>query len=239
MNYRVWILLMASVVLMSGCATQGVNTTQRTENTMIKIDNEIVVPKSTSETWDILVKELSKSFYVINNIDKESRIINISFSTNSPSDYIDCGHTVRTYTQRDKTETYSYDTAASSSYKAATPRQPNPNFSYYGRARRETSLEGRSNIYVAPDEKDKNSTAVTVNTRYIWTLKMQVQIFAENINGQTLTTNERIPDYTGTIMFNTNQKGESNNTGDKITCFSKGKLEREILDMARGQSTPK
>lgn len=235
MNYKVWLILISMVALISGCATQGVNTNQHAEDAITKINNEIVVPKSTSEAWDILVKELSKSFYVINNIDKESRIINISFSTDFPSDYIDCGHTTRTYTRGDKTETYSYDTAASATFKAATPEQPNLNFSYYGLIRRQTSLEGRSNIYVAPDDKDKNSTIVTVNTRYIWTLKFQLRICAENIYGQIVTCDRR-PDETDTIMFNTNQTGKSNFVSDTATCFSKGKLEREILDMARGEN---
>jgi hypothetical protein len=73
MNFRVWVIL--SVVAISGCATQGVNTFNFNDAKPAKIDNEIVVSKSQSVVWDILVKQLSKSFYIINNIDKASRII--------------------------------------------------------------------------------------------------------------------------------------------------------------------
>jgi hypothetical protein len=90
-------------IFITGCATQGVSTYKYTDNAPIQINNELVVSKPQSQVWDILVKELSKSFYVINNIDKESRIINVSFSSNAPSEYVDCGKTHRTYTQGDKT----------------------------------------------------------------------------------------------------------------------------------------
>jgi len=77
-------------MLALGCATQGISTRQYTENVPVQIKNEIVVSKPYTQVWDIMVKEISKSFYVINNIDKESRIINLSFSTNSPTEYVDC-----------------------------------------------------------------------------------------------------------------------------------------------------
>jgi len=89
-------------VAASGCATQGKSTTTYLKPTISEVKNEIDVTKSYAQVWDVLVKQLSKSFYVINNIDKESRIINVSFSTNSPAEYIDCGRTLRTYTQGKK-----------------------------------------------------------------------------------------------------------------------------------------
>lgn len=228
MNYRVWILSIVGIVV-SGCATQGVSTTNYTNPQLVKINNEKVVPKTQSDVWDMLVKQLSKSFYVINNIDKASWIINISFSSNSPEEYIDCGRTTRTYTRGEEREVNNYDTAGSFDFKLAVP-----SFAYYVDIRRKTFLEGRSNIYLEPDEKDQNTTIITVNTRYIWTLKVGGNVIAEDAKDYILWSLRVIDilEKTSTIVFNTNQTGQD----DSVKCVSKGKLEKEILDMVRGNS---
>ena len=229
MKYKVWVILTA--IFISGCATQGVSTRKYIEDVPTQVKNEIIVPRPYTEVWDVMVKELSKSFFVINNIDKESRIINVSFSTNSPAEYVDCGKAHRTYTQGDKREIYDYDIAGSSEYKIAT-RQFDSCCSYYAVIYREAFLEGRSNIYIAPKEKDNNSTIVTVNTRYILTIKVTGQNFAERWKGGVFPLQITIPQKTSTWTCNTNQP-ERHDTGggESVTCFSKGKLENEILSM--------
>jgi hypothetical protein len=72
--------------------------------------------------WDRLVAQLSRGFYVINNIDKVSRLINVSFYSDSPDEYIDCGTTTRTYTRGSESHTYSYPLAESSSFKTGEKR---------------------------------------------------------------------------------------------------------------------
>ena len=234
MNYRIGAILITAIFI-TGCATQGISSFKYTENASMQINNEIVVSKPQSQVWDILVKELSKSFYVINNIDKESRIINVSFSSNSPSEYIDCGKSHRTYTQGDKTETYDYDVAGPATFKVATARQEHPAFANYVIIRREPLLDGRSNIYVAPDEKDNSKTIVTVNTRYIWTIKVKGESFAQHVNGNVFSRG-RLPEETTTVTFNTSQSGQQDiGDGSKMTCFSKGKLEKDILDMTKSE----
>ena len=47
--------------------------------------NEVVLPENFEVVWKRLVKNLSADFFVINNIEKASRLINISFSANQPS----------------------------------------------------------------------------------------------------------------------------------------------------------
>lgn len=229
MNFRSFSLVMS--VFLTGCATQGVSTSKYTENPQIRVKNEVVVSKPYSQVWDSLVKEFSKSFYVINNIDKESRIINLSFSSSSPAEYVDCGKTHRTYTQGEKVDVFDYEVAGSAQFKVAAKNQPQPAFSYYYIVRREPTLEGRSNIYIAPEENNPNNTTITVNTRYIITMKIKAEGFAEHVNGNVFSQG-RIPDETTTVSFNTNQIGQIEiGNGEKLTCFTKGKLEKEILDM--------
>jgi hypothetical protein len=216
-----------------GCATQGISRYLYYENTPVQVKNEIVVAKPYTQVWDIMVKEIAKSFFVINNIDKESRIINMSFSTNLPSVFVDCGKSHRTYTQGDKTEVYDYDIAGPAIYKVATGRQENEFLSYYAVVSREALLEGRSNIYIAPSEKDNSSSTVTVNTRFILTIKEKGGTFAENVNGGVFSLG-LLPEQTTVFTCDTNHPGKHDiYVVEKITvtCFSKGKLENDILNM--------
>jgi hypothetical protein len=233
MWYRTGIAL-AVVTILPSCATQGINSFSYNTNEVKSVTNEIIVQKPQPQVWDALVKELSKSFYVINNIDKESRFINVSFSAESPVDYVDCGTTRRTYTQGDNTEVYNYEVAGASSYKIAGRQQPHPSWISYGLIRRETSLEGRSNMYIAPSDKDESETVVTVNTRYIWDVKVKGEEYAEHVAGNVVSHGS-IPGSTTKITFNTNKPGYYNKGQEgQITCFSTGRFEQDILDMVAG-----
>lgn len=224
--------LFTVLIMFSGCATQGVNSFKYTEPVTVKIENEITVNKPYSAVWDSMVKQISKSFYVINNIDKESRILNLSFTTNKPADYVDCGRTSRTYTQGEKIEKFEYDVAGSSDYKAAGDKQNHPSWATYALVHRKASLEGRSNIYVAPSESDSSKTVVSVNTRYVWTVNVSANSYSEHAGGNTVS-HGLIPNLgpASTISFNTLTKGDGGSSTDNIFCISKGTLEKEILGL--------
>src|SRR6266446_73629 len=103
------------VALITGCATPGTSHLGYAppENSA-KIRNEVVVSKPFDSVWDSFVRNLAKSFYVINNIDKQSRIINVSFATDTPETYADCGISTRTYSRGDENHTYKYNVASAS-----------------------------------------------------------------------------------------------------------------------------
>lgn len=227
MNIRMYAHLIL-IVLLTGCATQGISTFKYIPNAPTTTINELTISEQHSKVWDNLVKELSKSFFIINNIDKESRIINISFSTTTPSDYVDCGKSYRTYSQYGKTDVYEYNTANSAIFKEATIRQIDPVFANYIIVHRETELEGRSNVYIAPNENDKNLTTVSVNTRYIMTFKRKGELYAEGVSGEAFLQSN-IPEKISSVSFNTNRPSTSLKE-DPISCFSTGRLEKEILD---------
>ena len=145
----------------TGCATAAKSTFVHTQGTQTAVENEIVVKKPFDEVWDKLVGELSKSFFVINNIEKASRIINVSFSVDAPQDYIDCGRSTREY----KGKKFDYAIAEDSYFE--TERQIQVNQYAELKVNRDTKLEGRTNIYVAPEGE---FTKVSVNTRYIFSV---------------------------------------------------------------------
>ena len=115
-----FISVIALVFLLTACATLGTSGRQYRDPIGAEIAaNEAVVRLPFSDTWDLLIGQLAKSFFVINNVEKVSRIINVSFSTDKPEEYVDCGTSERTFQYADESQTYTYPVAGSNSFKAA------------------------------------------------------------------------------------------------------------------------
>jgi len=198
-----------------------------------KYDNEILVDKPFEVVWDELVKQLSKSFYVINNIEKASRIINLSFSTDTPDEYVDCGATTREYGKKSNKKVSTYKIAEPSFYQSASRGGELGQFPVVTNVNRETALEGRVNIFAAPEG---NSTRIVVNCRYVFSVDASGNYEVRNVIG-TVIENGNIPSSTTEIVFNTNQEKKANwgtaGSPEYVSCHSTGKLEQEILDLVR------
>lgn len=225
-------LVLTSFTL-GGCASMGVPSNFSYQPpALLEIANEIDVDAESGEVWDDLVEQLATTFYVINNIDKESRLLNVSYSeSNQPSLYVDCGTTRRDYEYRGKVTNYNYDTADSSVYKYTGGAAADM---FVGVMERSTSLEGRANIYVAPNAQ--GGTTVTVNTRYIWSVDTT---YTEMIttDGESLAVRYGfIPQKDSSqIAFNTGRIGVERlpDGSDGVSCVATGKFESEILDILR------
>ena len=229
---KCFILLVCSW-LISSCATIGKSDHRSSQPEDIIIKNELILDEEFDIIWDRLVKKLASGFYVINNIDKSSRIINVSYTSNNPEKYVDCGSTHRTYVRGSEEVTYDYEIASSCNYKMASAGGVYGNFPITYFINRNTSLDGRVNIYVAPIDK---GTLVTVNCRYIFTVKVDGLAQQENAFG-TIVYSQQIPQQSSSVTANTNSPGIAD-WGDyknpvKIKCVSLGVLESEILDFAR------
>lgn len=221
------------ISLLTACATPGTSGRQYHDPIGTElVANEAVVKLPFSDTWDLLIGQLSKSFFVINNVEKASRIINVSFSTDKPEQYIDCGITERTFQYANESRTYTNPVAGSNSFKAAS-KWGNYGWPMIAYIDRKTSLEGRINVYVAPKDND---TVVTVNTRYIFTSVSSGR--AEGMNGfGAVVRRDVVPESKRTLSFNTGQL-ESADWGTPqeptiVKCRSTGKLEAEILAMTK------
>jgi len=247
LKYKFISSLLATSIL-SGCAAKGFNTYNYHggQGGFNEVMNRAVVSGNFNSMWDKLVRQLTESFFVVNNISKDSRLINVSFSSNSPEDYVDCGTTTRTYKRGDEEKNYAYPVASSSSYKYAYDSEyPNfaasvgdiyGSFAYNSYIDRETDLEGRINIYVAPNTK-KQGTEIVANIRYILTITVKGKVVQEANNGQHIAT-WPVPDAESVLSFNTNvlsfytNEVYSSKDNPPIVCFSKGVLEETILKMA-------
>jgi len=54
-------------------------------------ERKIIIDKNKDKVWDTLLSGLADRFFSINNIEKDSGFINVSFFSNDSCDYVDCG----------------------------------------------------------------------------------------------------------------------------------------------------
>lgn len=197
--------LVGIVSFLTGCASSSMDyrppSAQNLQNT-----KEVSVPFD--QAWDSLVRQLSSDFFVINNIDKNSRLINISFSSQRPSEFVDCGITNRTFDNARGKTNYSYVTADSTAFSIVNKQ------SIVFNVTRKTKLEGRVNIYVAPTA---SGTSLVVNTKYAVMVNANLVSFD---GAQRDSANN-------TFDFSTKQGYSS----PEISCYAKGTLEQRILSM--------
>ena len=204
-------IIFISLITLSGCATSNMN--YLPPSTSNKIEHSVQINEDFEVVWDRLVKNLASDFFVINNIEKNSRIINVSFSASKPSDFVDCGNTTREFSNARGKNTYSYDPADPTRYTFANKQ------GHMFNAVRTSKLNGRTNIYLAPSS---TGTLLTVNTKYV----VDVKIKYFNVNNQSTGNNEF------TFDFSTKNKYISEN-GDGVVCTARGNLEQKIIGYAK------
>ena len=213
MNRKNIVVVVMFVAGMAGCAT---STHVYIQPQSYQVETERVISIPFDKFWDMYVAELSKSFFVINNIEKESRIINISFSASIPNEYIDCGRSNRTFSEPlIGNETFNYEVANGSSYMVDDKR----NNLIIWTIDRYTALEGRVNIFMAPED---SSTLLRVNVLYVWT---------SEASGISLDMNRTYRSGTVKNAFSSGEEGSAKQEGTKVLCRSKGNLERVLLNL--------
>jgi len=220
--------------ILTSCVTVGSSLKYQEPKPNSFTNNEVIVDRPFSVVWDALVGELAKSYFVINNVAKESRIINISYFVDNPEEYVDCGRSQRTYHMGEETRNYDYVVAKSNSFKMALPKWGGfRHLPADATIKRKMTLEGRMNIYVAPKEAQ---TMVTANARYILKVKTSGVWQYYNAIGISVRTGQ-MPHAENTVSFNTNQAGTADwGTVDQpliVKCISNGGLEKAVLDIVR------
>lgn len=200
------VVLALTAIVASACAGEMKYTQPITP---VSLKNMKTVERSKAEVWKNLIPELGKKYYVINNLDKDSGLINISYS-GDPSAYIDCGR-IYSYVKNARGErTYNFAGAsANQDYEV----MENGLFMI----NRRMNLEGRMNLVV--QEVSRDETMVTVNTKYVVTKSGTVQQAYPAL----------IRSFSDTVSFNSG--GQATFPGNITTCVSTGRLEAEILKL--------
>lgn len=198
------------VILVSGCS--GV-VKINPPGDYPKGSNTKTIPKSRDAVWNAAVPALGKQFFVINNLDKSSGLINLSYS-GDPERYVDCGTFTSTVSNARGERHYSFPGAReSASYEVM-------NNAGLSMIRRTMKLEGRVNLIF--EEVSPTVTRVTANTRYVVTRIAEVN----STQGGSRTFND-------SISFNSGARQSFSKTSDgqAVECTSTGALEFEILSI--------
>lgn len=176
------------------------------------VDNSKIIDRSREVVWNNAVPALGKQFFVINNLDKSSGFINLSYSGN-PENYIDCGR-VTSYVKNLRGErTYDFPGAkADQVYEVM-------NQAGLFTVHRKMSLEGRINLIF--EELGPDRTRISANTRYV----VARSILAQNTSGEIPRTRA------DSISFNSGSGASFPATSDgrATECVATGMLESSIL----------
>lgn len=176
--------------------------------------NQKIVERPREAVWNASVPELGKQFFVVNNIDKSSGFINVSY-TGDPESYIDCGR-ISSYVKNARGER-TYEFAGAKAQQSYEMMVPNGLFL----VNRKMSLEGRVNLVF--EDMGPSQTRVTANTRYV----VNRSISSQHVGGSfPQIANDSISfNSGGHAFFPTTADGRA------TECVSTGKLEREILSV--------
>jgi hypothetical protein len=205
---KLWVLV--PVLPLVGCAAKQdyVRPTAPTAPSNWK-----VIEKPRDIVWNGSVPALGKQRFVINNMDKASGLINITY-TGDPKRYIDCGQ-VSAYVKNAREER-SYDfpgAAASKSYEVTLPQG-------LFRVDRKMALEARTNLTF--EELTPSSTRVTATTRYVVTRTMHVT-----------DANNKSNTLTDTVSFSSAARASfpAHKDGRATECIPTGLFETEVLSL--------
>lgn len=208
------LLIASAVSVLAGCASGSQHYTPPGE---YQASNSKTVNRGFDSVWADAIPALGKQFFIINNLDKDSGLVNLSYSGEADA-YVDCGKVVSSVTNARGKRDYSYSAASAfEQFEMLTPD------GLLVTAQRKISLEGRINLIF--EKIGASKTQVTANTKYIVT-----RVFS----GQAVTGQYLAP-FTDTASFTSGHQGAFpvNNQGGATTCVSKGVLESTILDLVR------
>ena len=208
--------VLVGLVLITGCAGK-LQYMPPTESPSLQ--NSITINTGKNELWKTIAPALGKSFFVINNLDKDSGIINVSYS-GDPEKYIDCGR-INSYVKNARGErTYDFPASKANQYYEVMDLEHGAGLLFIDRR---MNLEGRINIIV--EEISSDTIKITINTKYVLTKS----ITQRNTQGGQRSLSD-------TISFVSGQKSEFPNPNARTICQPNGTLENEILYILKSYS---
>lgn len=205
------LLIVIAAATLAGCA--GKVDYIRPSTTAAQGQNVKIIEKPRDAVWAASVPALSKQFFVINNLDKSSGLINLSYS-GDPEKYIDCGRITSFVKNAQGERTYDFAGAkAQQNYEIM-----NPGVGLFFLDRR-MSLEGRVNLIF--EEVSATTTRVTANTRYVVTRTQAVRAAAGGFPQNS----------SDSISFNSGSSAPfpASRQGQYAECAARGVLEQEVL----------
>lgn len=206
-----------------------------------EVENTIEVNDSPEVVWDRIINSAPDGLNV-ESADKESGLITLSYSTDDPTQYVDCGRSQHTFDFRDEFEEYDYPAAADVTFKEKTYWKDGSDYKpAVQEITRSNVLEGVVEVSVTPQE---DTTSLKVEAVYDLTMflnrryKLYSSMDGENDDrskamgwdGHALPRIEYPSFATGESATETffEESAEPLTT----SCIPKGTLEAQILEMA-------
>lgn len=227
--YQNRIIIFFLLAVLGGCAApRAIEDYSHIPAGDYQIDKTTNVNLAFDSAWDRAVQSLSSTFYTINNIEKNSRIINVSFRLNDPTKYIDCGISNRAITYKKKPREFQYETAGSTNYEYLW--YTSQRYHIWTVANRNSSVSGVANIYFNP--LSENQTSITVNINYLLKTKLSGKHYSYRNSGEYLFDSN----FSDTIEteITTNTPSQFGGNDPDTICKSKQVLEEQLLSILTG-----
>jgi hypothetical protein len=212
---RPWIAIFTLAAL-SACASIDVKPVYQPPQKQ-PIPSALAVQMPFDQAWNGFVRNLSTSFFVVNNISKSSRLINISVGRGRANNFVDCG--TAKYKVNDKQ--WTFNPAKSATYNDSGFRSETV------MEHKVTGHGGRMNIFVAPEGP---TTVFEVNTSYAIEMHQSGYSAVRNLLGQVVSR-ERLPEADAAFELTTKSPDTQPLGNVMITCQATGVWEQLILDL--------
>ena len=160
-RFGMFLFASLSIGAITGCATFNVSTSNYVKPRPNDVVHSADVSLPFDSAWDRLIAGITKDIYVINNIEKDSGLITVAFSSTDAEDWIDGGVITRKYGDR----VFTFNGAADAKFAYDIKRDdPDAYVTTYYIART-VSLEGVANIHLI--KVSDTLTSISVNARYV------------------------------------------------------------------------
>ena len=213
MNRSAW-LVAGGAILLQGCVTAH---QYQPPYAPPPANNVKLIDRPRDAVWASTIPAIGSQFFVINNIDKASGLMNISY-TGDPQQYVDCGYvTVKTEGASGPDMNLTFPAA-----KGSVTYQHLQVMDRW-QVRRNLTLDGRVNLIF--EETSPTQTRVTANTRYV--LNRSVNATAAGKYPQS---------FSDQISFSSGQSGAfepRSSDSQRTTCIPTGAMERAVLDLVK------
>lgn len=185
----------------------------------------IVLNEPKDTIWTKMVPKLGKKFFTINNLDKNSGLVNITYR-GDPEAYVDCGSTESVVKNVRGKRTYNFPVSRENQeFEAKTGMK-------LFLVTRQMVLESKMNLIF--EEMGKNKTKITANANYVLTnTQTNRQISAFMDTNEAGTMDYEPEKVTESINFNSTGSAVFKNTIANGKCQPTGKFESDVLALVQ------
>lgn len=156
---RVLILVLVGVL---GCQKQ---TTAPSVLPIVETTNSVVINQPFDQVWSHFIPIVSKNFFEIDLVDKNSGIVSLSFRA-EPEQYVDCG------TLHVKSGGHKVDFPVARAHQAWAVEEPHMMIQYQAQT---VTLSGK--LHIVFEHLSETATKVTVNIRYVLNRSVVAQYY--------------------------------------------------------------